>query len=46
MRHLAASTERNVHDNILGAIGDTPLVRLAAWLRTTSLHRSMPSSRT
>ena len=29
MRQLAASTERNVFDNILGAIGHTPLVRLA-----------------
>jgi len=29
MRQLAASSERNVFDNILGAIGHTPLVRLA-----------------
>ena len=29
MRKLSASVGRNVHDNILGAIGNTPLVRLA-----------------
>ena len=29
MAELRASTERNVHDNILGVIGRTPLVRLA-----------------